>query len=377
MLGWMSTAGPPKPPPPPVRKPAPQIPTKPKEVNEEQIDELAEMAMVLREEQVQARIIHYKGEMETNAELDAITAQVVEQLKALQTKVASEKSSSSTLENVEQDQQRSMRKLVGRLFRPEAPSVLVQRELKEISRRFSRLFFEAELHERLVGSETEARLKTIQHAEQGLYYVLRRYEHRLRAELEGFNYVDEEIKERTFEMLANFTNDMRVSFLSRRSPELKRLVALLQESLLDFFCNGLPPRLDRLATEVIIESGSAHVQNAVGYKIMTESFPRFRVAFERRFLTWLVMHVQGQLVEKLRATGEHFGDDAIAFVQAPHIYTDICSLICDSVYDFLCNEGFLDLPIDWRSANSEEGTSLTFRDTPTLSFRTSLFPVPL
>jgi hypothetical protein len=38
-------------------------------------------ALGLLNEQVQARIVHYKGEMETNAELDAITAQVVAQLK--------------------------------------------------------------------------------------------------------------------------------------------------------------------------------------------------------------------------------------------------------------------------------------------------------
>ena len=45
---------------------------------------LAEIAMQLRDEQLSARIVHYKGEMETSPELDAVTAQVIAELKMLQ-----------------------------------------------------------------------------------------------------------------------------------------------------------------------------------------------------------------------------------------------------------------------------------------------------
>ena len=40
-------------------------------------DAIAESALGLLEEQVQARIVHYKAELETHPELDAITAQVL------------------------------------------------------------------------------------------------------------------------------------------------------------------------------------------------------------------------------------------------------------------------------------------------------------
>ena len=45
---------------------------------------LADIALQLRDEQLQARIVHYKAELETSPELDAITAGVVAELKALQ-----------------------------------------------------------------------------------------------------------------------------------------------------------------------------------------------------------------------------------------------------------------------------------------------------
>ncbi len=43
---------------------------------------------------------------------------------------------------------------------------------------------------------------------------------------------------------------------------------------------------------------------------------------------------------------------ADAFVAGPHIYSDICELVCGAVYDYLYNEGFLDLPNDWRIVES-------------------------
>ena len=34
---------------------------------------------------------------------------------------------------------------------------------------------------------------------------------------------------------------------------------------------------------------------------------------------------------------------------------NVCEVICDSVYDMLYNDGFLDLPTDWRARLSAEG----------------------
>jgi hypothetical protein len=33
---------------------------------------------------------------------------------------------------------------------------------------------------------------------------------------------------------------------------------------------------------------------------------------------------------------------------AARIFTDVCDLVCEAVYDYLHNDGSLDLPADWR-----------------------------
>ena len=47
-------------------------------------------ALGLLDEQLEARVVHYKADLETSPELDAITAQVVAQLKAMQQSVTKE-----------------------------------------------------------------------------------------------------------------------------------------------------------------------------------------------------------------------------------------------------------------------------------------------
>jgi hypothetical protein len=321
-------------------------------VTDEQEDELAGLAMILREEQVQARIVHYKAEMETNAELDAITAQVVEQLKMMQVKVAAERAPESRV-SLEEEQIRAMAGLLNRIFKPDQISVLVEKELKDVTRRVTKLFFESELHEAMATGTDKVRV--VHHAEQALYYVLRRYQNRLRAELEMFQYADPEVRERTLELLDRTQNDLRVAFLSRRSPELKRLLSIYNRVLLDFFQKGFPPQIADFSREVIRECQSAKVPGAVGYKVLHESFAPFRQSLERRFLSLLVSYVQTRLIDGLRKSEEGFREETIAFVQAPQIYSDVVTVICDSMYDFLCNEGFLDLPIDWRAESGDAG----------------------
>lgn len=43
-----------------------------------------------------------------------------------------------------------------------------------------------------------------------------------------------------------------------------------------------------------------------------------------------------------------FRDETIRFFTDPHLFSDTAEVICDGIYDFLCLEGFLDLPVDWR-----------------------------
>ena len=76
---------PPKAPVPAVRLSSPaSIPPPGERISQNSKDAIANAALGLLEEQVQARIVHYKSELETNPELDAITAEVVAQLREMQ-----------------------------------------------------------------------------------------------------------------------------------------------------------------------------------------------------------------------------------------------------------------------------------------------------
>src|SRR5271155_5583895 len=83
--------GAPPPLPPRVRKPPPLVggrpaplPTDDGIMSTRAKMSLADMALALRDEQLQARIVHYKADLQTSPELDAITAQVVAELQQLQ-----------------------------------------------------------------------------------------------------------------------------------------------------------------------------------------------------------------------------------------------------------------------------------------------------
>ncbi len=328
--------------PPPTPEPR-EEPSTPKE--ETEVDELAELAMILREEQVEARVVHYKEELETNAELDAITAQVVAQLRELQAKVAADRSPESRAA-AELEQVRSLSALLSRLFRQNEISVLVEQVLKGISRRVTKLFFDSELSER--AAESAAKVRQIDHSEQALFYVLRRYQNRLRAELEGFEYVDADTREDTMALLEKTTSDLRVAFLARRSPELKRVLAVTNSALLEFFQRTFPPTIEDFSREVLTEAKTGRAPNALGYKILHEQFSDFRKAFERRLLGVLVADVVPRVTSELARGSDEFRGETVAFVSRPQLYSELVSVASSAIYDFLCNEGFLDLPIDWR-----------------------------
>src|SRR5262245_871624 len=116
-----------------------------------QKEALAIQALGLLNEQVQARIVHYKSELETSPELDAITAQVVAQLKAMQAAVASDTSSRQTPEEMEEQQTRAVSGLLARFF--SAQTNFATRILKPIGKKIAKLFFESELHEKSKGDK--------------------------------------------------------------------------------------------------------------------------------------------------------------------------------------------------------------------------------
>jgi hypothetical protein len=323
----------------PPRKPPP-VPGR--QMSDGQKEALAIQALGLLNEQVQARIVHYKAEMETSPELDAITAQVVAQLKAMQAAVSGDAAGQKTPEEMEEQQTRALAVILPRFF--SGQTQFATRILKPIGKKIAKLFFESELHEKSKGDKD----KVIHHAEQGVYYVLSRYKNRLRAELEGFEFQNGEVRESTLELLAKTERDLQVAFLSRRSPELNRVMNIYTTVLGDFLQKHLPPRLEQMGKVTIRVCKSARRPNSVGYKVLSDAFGDFRAEWERMFMQQMVFFCGDELLERLTQEGEAFREETVKFFTDPHVFSETCEVVCEQLYDFLCLEGFLDLPVDWR-----------------------------
>jgi hypothetical protein len=315
-----------------------------------QKEALAIQALGLLNEQVQARIVHYKSELETSPELDAITAQVVAQLKAMQAAVASaDGAGQKSPEQMEEQQTKAFTALLPRFF--SVQTQFATRLLKPIGKKIAKLFFESELHEKSKGDKD----KVIFHAEQGVHYVLSRYKNRLRAELDGFEYASDEVRSATLELLAKTERDLQVGFLSRRSPELNRVMTIYTTVLGDFLQKHLPPRVEQMAKVTIRVSKTARRKNSVGYKVLAEAFADFRAEWERLFMQQMVFFCGDELLERLTQENEAFQEETVKFFTDPHVFSETCAVVCEQLYDFLCLEGFLDLPVDWRvSLNAQE-----------------------
>jgi hypothetical protein len=144
---------------------------------------------------------------------------------------------------------------------------------------------------------------------------------------------------------------MSDAFLGRRSSELKRIVKGFHAVLVDFFCKQLAPSVPALAEEVIVQSASFEGK-AYAYKVTAEAFPRFRAAFERRFMMRLVGGVEDKLIVELADTAGAEREETLQLVTDPLVFSMIVGEISEGIYEFLCNEGFIDLPTDWRQVTS-------------------------
>jgi hypothetical protein len=335
--------------PPPVPRAPIAAPPVGQTMSQDSKDKIAEMAIGLLEEQVQARIVHYKAELETNPELDAITASVVAQLKQMQESMAPSAPKPNERGDIAAQQERTLKTLLARLFPAGPPTLIVEKRIKTALRNLARLFFQSELHERTRGGETGV-AKVIQHGEQAMFYLLGRYHHRMHNELQNFEFASEEVRERSFELLQKLTKDMQDAFLARRSTELKRIVGAFNAVLVDFVSRQLPAAIAELSHEVIAQSGSADGR-AYGYKIVQTAFPRFRSAFERRLMVRLVSFVEDELVRRLADTSQNTREETIAFITNPEIFSMICGELSAGAYEYLCNEGFLDLPPEWHTTS--------------------------
>jgi len=289
--------------------------------------------------------VHYRAELETNSELDAITAQVVAQLREVQ--AAANRQSTSTLppEQIEAKQAELLLQLCQRLLVP-APGVFLSKALKPIGRRLAKLFFASALHDK---TQDGARDKTIHHAEQGVYYVLQRHERRIRAELEGFDYATAELRAASLELFAKVERELRQAFLSRRSPELNRVMTAMAAVLGDFFDHHLPPQLEPLVRATLRGANTARRPDSLPYKIQASAFGDFRQHWERRLVEQMVAFCSDELLARLQSTRDDYLKETLDFFSDPAIYAAAAEVVCEQLYDYLCLEGFLDAPLDWKA----------------------------
>ena len=312
---------------------------------------LADVALALRDEQLEAKVVHYRADLATNAELDAITAQVISELQNLQqaardARPASKPPPIADRGRVEIELIGNLKEMLGRVFRPGKLATLVERKLGEVAKRFARLFFESELADKLRG-ETES-IKAMRYADQAMYHALFRGQEGMIRMLESFPYVDEAVKERAKDMYFTMVKNLRNDFLARTTPELNVLVKYLNDALTRFFTEELPPALGQLASDTVKEAKLAESRTSAAYKVSAASFPRFRQAFERHFLQRLVPFTEEEMLKRVRESKGQFRSETIRLVADPAIFSEVCGVICDAVYDMLYNDGCLDLPTDWR-----------------------------
>jgi hypothetical protein len=310
---------------------------------------LALKALGLMNEQIQARIVHYRSDLETNAELDAITAQVVAQLKAVQG-AASGGAAPVDAQALEAKHAESMAALLNKLLTQDRQATFTTQVLKPLGRRVAKLFFESELHERTRGDKE----RKIHCAEQGVFYVLQRYKNRLKTELSGFDYEADSIRDASLEILTKFEREMQVAFLSRRSPELNRVMEIFAQVLRDFLGKHLPPRLEPLVKSTIRAARTGSHPGSMDYKILAVGFGDLRREWEMRFMEQLIHFAEDELLARFSNSDEPFRDETLAFFVDPQVFGATCQVVCELLYDYLCMEGFLDLPMDWRVSLAEQ-----------------------
>jgi hypothetical protein len=311
---------------------------------------LADIALQLRDEQLEAKVVHYKADLATNAELDAITAQVITELQNLQAAARAGPSSRPVLNDdraqLEIELIQTLKEMLGRVFRPGKLATLIERKLGEVAKRFARLFFESELADKIRGSTDE--VKAMRFGDQAMYHALTRAEETILGLLASFQYAQPSVRARAEESYFAMVKKLRNDFLARTTPELNVLVGYLNEVLSKFFTTELPPMLGELAWSVVKEARLADAKTIAGYKISSTAFPIFRQAFERQFLQRLVPFTEDEMLSRVRDSMGQFRSETIRLVATPAIFSEVCEVICEAVYDMLYNDGFLDLPSDWR-----------------------------
>jgi hypothetical protein len=342
------------PPPPPVRPPGAAAPAPDagervsRPTQTQRLIAAASSALKLRDEQLQARVQYYNQDLRTNAELDAITEQVVAELRAMGA-VTTAKAPRRPQQEIEIELIAALRTLLEKLFSDKRTAFL-QKKMEIVQRKITQLFFNSELYARLAeGAQGDVPAATW--PEQALYFALKGQEDAIRETLARMPVRDPSVRAGAIDELDGYLKRLCSAFLSRTTPELERVLHIYRDVLKKFFLEVFPAELGEFSWEVIRESRVA-VDHDLGYKITEDRFAAFRAVFDRKFLEHLVLAVHEPIVQRVGAEAGAFREATLRFVADPRIHAEICATIDDAIYDYLHGEGYLDLPTDWKRALS-------------------------
>jgi len=314
--------------------------------------DLAGAAMKLRDEQVSARVVFFDPEQQTNAELDKITESVIAELKAIQKVRGPTGGAVPSLNDREAELTSLLRGRLEQLLDPKR-ATFIRAKLDTLSRRVTTLFFEAALGHNATPDELAARVVTL--PEQAVYYAMLRSKAQIVDDLQSLNYESEDIYNESLDRLARLEKDLQVSLLSRKAPELEKLLPVVIEVLTEFLTDTFRKELRGFTAQVVKESRAAEAEGR-GPKISAGAFPRFRESFERGFLERLVMGVQEPIIVRLEAMeaeseAQLFQDETLDFIADPRVFSVVCGVMCDAFYDAMHSDGILELPSAWRNAD--------------------------
>ena len=304
--------------------------------------ELTLQALGLLREQAEARVVHYKSELKTCPELDAVTAQVVFQVHQLQKAAKHGWDTQQEPKLVEQEHSSNLHSLLDRILVKDHDSVA--RLVRVVGKRLAKLFFQRELHSTTQNGEP----KTVHLSEQGLYYALKRHSRNVRAELEVFGFSSDAVKAGALTLLAKTEHELQASFLSNRSPDLNRGLRIFSKVLFSFLKKHLPKQLATMAQATVRSAQTACQPNSVPYKIMPDRFDAFRQAWEHALASEVVDFCSDTFLERIYEVSD-LQADTIAFFADPCIYGETCSVLCEFIYNDLHMDGFLDLPTNWKT----------------------------
>ena len=303
--------------------------------------EFAASALKLRDEQLRAKVVYVDPTLKTNAELDAITAQVIKELQEMQSAGLAAHGSLDA-QQVEIELIKSLRDHLEKMLSARREHFL-RHKIEQIQRRITNLYFSSEIY---ASTDDPNARGTFQYADEALHHVLRRHEANIVKDLESLSYRDSRVLADSLDRFRIFQRQLVSQVLSRSMPDLERLLVIYRDVLLRFLVEEFRAQLGEFAWEVVKESRVAH-GNDLTYKIREKAFGDFRLVFERKFLDHLLATIQQPLTE--RVASSELREETLRFASEPRIYAEICGVCCNAIYEYLHGEGFLDLPVDWQT----------------------------